>query len=165
MFKILCQALTCLHIDSPSWLCLNGHMDSQEKKRVLFVCIFNSVRSQMAEGLLRDLAGEKFEVFSAGVHASRVNPLAIEAMEEIGIDISHQQSKTLDHFLNEPFDYVITVCELNSETCPTFRGAKQTLHWNIPDPNHAVGDHKEAFREIRDVLSQKIGEELLTSAH
>lgn len=143
-------------------LCLNGYMDNQTpKKRVLFVCMYNSVRSQMAEGLLREFGKGKFDAFSAGVHASEVNPVAVAVMKEIGINISGQQSKTVDIFLNESFDYVITVCDINSEACPAFPGALQTLHWNIPDPSHAAGDPLEAFRKTRDLLAQKISEELV----
>lgn len=134
---------------------------SQAKKKVLFVCIFNSVRSQMSEGILRDRAGSKFEVFSAGVHSSQVNPYAVEVMREIGIDISHQESKTLDRYMKDTFDYVITVCDMNSESCPTLPPAKQVLHWSVIDPNHSVGDHLEAFRKIRDILMEKIVNELV----
>src|SRR5205807_824468 len=89
-------------------------------QRVLFICTHNSARSQMAQGLLRRLGGERFEVFSAGTEATHVRPLAIRAMAEIGIDISGQQSKTLDRYLGEPFDDVITVCDAANETCPIF---------------------------------------------
>ena len=95
-----------------------------EKKRVLFLCTHNSARSQMAEGLLRHLAGERFEVMGAGTEATRVRPLAIRAMDEIGIDISGQESETLDRYLDEPFDYVITVCDDANEACPFFPGAR-----------------------------------------
>ncbi|HAE84174.1 MAG TPA: protein-tyrosine-phosphatase, partial [Ktedonobacter sp.] len=90
------------------------------KRRVLFICTHNSARSQMAEGLLRHLGGERFEVFSAGTEATLVRPLAIKAMAELGIDIAGQQSKTLDRYLDEPFDEVITVCDTAAEACPIF---------------------------------------------
>src|SRR5215210_9495509 len=92
------------------------------KKRVLFLCTQNSARSQMAEGLLRHLAGNRFEVMSAGTETTRVRPLAIRAMEEVGVDISGQGSNTLDRYLSEPFDYVITVCDDAKEACPFFPG-------------------------------------------
>src|SRR5213078_1638561 len=96
-----------------------------EKQRVLFICTHNSARSQMAEGLLRALGGDRFEAYSAGTEATRVRPLALKAMAELGIDISGQQSKTLDRYLNEPFDMVITVCDQAAEACPIFPGAAQ----------------------------------------
>src|SRR5205809_6311040 len=96
---------------------------SEAKRRVLFLCTHNSARSQMAEGLLRHLAGDRFEAYSAGTEATRVRPLAIKAMAELGIDISRQKSKTLDRYLNEPFDRVITVCDDANESCPLFPGA------------------------------------------
>jgi arsenate reductase (thioredoxin) len=96
--------------------------------RVLFLCTHNSARSQMAEGLLRDMAGGRFEVFSAGTEATRVRPEAISVMAEIGVDISAQESKTLERYLGEPFDYVITVCDDANEACPVFPGARERLH-------------------------------------
>jgi arsenate reductase (thioredoxin) len=102
------------------------------KARVLFLCTHNSARSQMAEGLLRHLAGERFEAYSAGTEATHVRPLAIRAMDEIGADISEQESETLDRYLGEPFDYAITVCDDANEACPYFPGAKNRLHWSLP---------------------------------
>src|SRR5438105_13816622 len=90
------------------------------KRRILFLCTHKSARSQMAEGLLRHLGGDRFDVYSAGTEATKVRPLAIKAMAELGIDISRQQSKTLDRYLNEPFDRVITVCDDANESCPLF---------------------------------------------
>src|ERR671937_157293 len=104
------------------------------KQRVLFICTHNSARSQMAEGWLRHLAGDRFDACSAGTEATRVRPLAIRAMAEAGIDISRQESKTLDRYLGEPFDAVITVCDPANEACPVFRGAARRLHWRFPDP-------------------------------
>src|SRR5215471_15007078 len=109
------------------------------KRRVLFICTHNSARSQMAEGLLRHLDGERFEVFSAGTEATFVRPLAIRAMAELGIDISRQQSKTLDRYLGDRFDAVSTVCDQANESCPVFAGARQRLHWSFPDPSTAQG--------------------------
>src|ERR671927_1692679 len=109
------------------------------KRRVLFLCTHNSARSQMAEGLLRALAGDRFEAFSAGTEATRVRPLAIRAMAELGIDIAGQESKMLHRYLNEPFAEVITVCDDANETCPFFPGAAQRRHWSFPDPSKVTG--------------------------
>ena len=95
----------------------------EERTRVLFVCTHNSARSQMAEGLLRHLAGDRFEAHSAGTEATQVRPLAIRAMEEVGVAIAGQESKTLERYLEEPFDYVITFCDEANEACPFFPGA------------------------------------------
>src|SRR5690242_8081422 len=100
------------------------------KQRVLILCTHNSARSQMAEGILRHLAGDRFEVASAGTQATELRPEATEAMRKRGIDISGQWSKTLDRFLGEPWDYVITVCDDANESCPIFPGAKHRLHWS-----------------------------------
>src|SRR3954452_1631762 len=97
------------------------------EQRVLFLCTHNSARSQMAEGLLRHLGGDRFEAYSAGTEATQVRPLAIEAMRELGVDIAGQESKTLDRYLGEPFDAVITVCDQVAEACPVFPGAKRRL--------------------------------------
>lgn len=134
------------------------------KRRVLFICTHNSARSQMAEGLLRQLGGERFEVFSAGTEATLVRPLAIEAMGELGIDISGQTSKTLQRYLGEPFDEVITVCDTAAETCPVFPGAKRRRHWSFPDPSKATGSTEEqmaVYRRVRDDIRARIEEELL----
>ena len=103
-------------------------------RRVLFLCTHNSARSQMAEGLLRHLAGDRFEAYSAGTEATLVRPLAIRAMAELGVDISGQESKTLERYLGEPFDRVITVCDEANEACPFFPGASERLHWSFPTP-------------------------------
>ena len=135
-----------------------------EKATVLFLCTHNSARSQMAEGLLRDLAGDRFEVHSAGTEATHVRPLAIRAMDEVGVDFSGQESKTLEHYLGEPFDYVITVCDDANETCPFFPGAKKRLHWSLPDPSAAEGTEEErlaVFRSVRDALRDRVKEELV----
>src|SRR5918994_1611700 len=114
-----------------------------EKARVLFLCTHNSARSQMAEGLLRHLGGDRFEAYSAGTEATRVRPLAISAMNELGIDIARQESKTLDRYLGEPFDAVITVCDDAAEACPVFPGAERRLHWSFPDPSKAAGTEEQ----------------------
>jgi|SRR5215207_399164 arsenate reductase (thioredoxin) len=135
-----------------------------EKTRVLFLCTHNSARSQMAEGLLRDLAGDQFEPFSAGTEATHVRPLAIRAMEEIGVDISGQESKTLDRYLDQPFDYVITVCDDANEACPFFPGAQSRLHWSFEDPSRAEGSDEErleVFRRVRDEIKDRVQAELV----
>jgi arsenate reductase len=117
----------------------------------------------MAEGLLRHLAEDRFEATSAGTEATHVRPLAIKAMEEIGIDISGQESKTLDRYLQEPFDHVITVCDDANEACPFFPGAQSRLHWSFEDPSKAEGSKEErlaVFREVRDGIRRRIEEDL-----
>jgi arsenate reductase len=129
------------------------------KKRVLILCTGNSARSQMAEGLLRHLAGDRFEVFSAGSKPSRVNLYAIRAMEKRGIDISGQRSKHLSEYLDQPFDYVITVCNQAAETCPIFPGKAERIHWSFPDPAAIEGSDAEmlaAFEQVRDDLEAKL---------
>ncbi len=138
--------------------------EAGERARVLFVCTHNSARSQMAEGLLRDRAGDRFEVTSAGTEATHVRPLAIRAMAEIGIDISRQESKTLQRYLGEPFDYVITVCDDANEACPFFPGARNRLHWSLEDPARAEGSEEErlaVFRRVRDEIREHIEQELV----
>src|SRR6184192_3332267 len=113
------------------------------KRKVLFLCTGNSCRSQMAEGLLRHLAGDRFEVASAGTHPQGLNPGAVAVMQEIGIDIAHQQSKSVDHFAREHFDYVITVCDRAKESCPIFPAQSSVLHWSFDDPASAAGTPEE----------------------
>jgi arsenate reductase (thioredoxin) len=135
-----------------------------DNRRVLFLCTHNSARSQMAEGLLRQLGGARFEAFSAGTEATHVRPLAIRAISELGVDISDQESKTLDRFLGEPFDAVITVCDQAAEACPIFPGAKRRLHWSFPDPSKAQGSEEEqleVYRRVRDDIRAHIERELL----
>ena len=136
-------------------------------RRVLFLCTHNSARSQMAEGLLRELGGGGFEAHSAGTEATHVRPLAIRAMEEIGIDIGAQRSKTLDEYAGQPFDLVVTVCDEAREACPYFPGARAQIHWSLPDPSKATGTEESrlaVFREVRDELRRRIGRELLAGA-
>jgi arsenate reductase len=135
-----------------------------ERSRVLFLCTHNSARSQMAEGLLRHLTGDRFEAYSAGTEATHVRSLAVRAMDEIGIDISGQESKTLNRYLGEPFDYVITVCDEANEACPFFPGAKNRLHWSFEDPAQATGSEEErlgVFRTARDKIRERIEQELV----
>jgi arsenate reductase (thioredoxin) len=136
------------------------------KRRVLFLCTHNSARSQMAEGLLCALGKEQFEVFSAGTEATFVRPLAIQAMAELGIDISGQLSKTLDRYLQKPFDEVITVCDAAAEACPVFPNAAHRRHWSLEDPSKATGTQEEqlaVYRRVRDELRARIEQELLQS--
>jgi len=133
------------------------------KQKVLFVCTGNSCRSQMAEGFLRHIAGDKYEAYSAGTHPSTLNPRATEVMREVGIDISGQRSKSLDEFLDRDMDIVITVCDHAKETCPVFPNANKTLHWSFSDPAEAGGSEEEilqVFRKIRDQIHNKIKLEL-----
>ncbi len=135
-----------------------------QRSRVLFLCTHNSARSQMAEGLLRHLAGDRFEAMSAGTEATRVRPLAVRVMHEIGVDISGQESKTLERYLGEPFDYVITVCDDANEACPVFPGAKNRLHWSFEDPSRAEGSEEErlaVFRAVRDRIADRVSAELV----
>ena len=130
-----------------------------EKKRVLFLCTHNSARSQMAEGLLRHMAGDRFEVFSAGTEQTRVHPLAIEAMHEVGLDITAHTSKTLDTLAGQQFDYASTVCDRANESCPISPGATQRIHWSFDDPSATTGSDEErlsAFRRIRDEIAARL---------
>ena len=129
------------------------------RKRVLILCTGNSARSQMAEGLLRDLAGERFEVASAGVSPTQVRPEAIAVMRELGIDISHHRSKSVDEFAAQQFDYVITVCDNANEQCPVFPGNTKRIHWSFDDPAAAQGDEQSrlaVFRRVRDQIRQQL---------
>lgn len=113
----------------------------------------------MAEGLLRSLGGKEYEVYSAGTHPSFVRPQAIQVLKEIGIDISGQYSKSIEEFVNQAFDCVITVCDSAKEICPVFYGAKEMLHWSIEDPVSVWGTEEvqlEAFRKARDELRKRI---------
>ncbi len=129
------------------------------KAKVLFLCTGNSCRSQMAEGLLRHVAGDRFEVVSAGTEPSTVNPLAIAVMREIGIDISGHRSKSAGEFLREHFAYVITVCDSASERCPVFPFAAKRLHWSLDDPAAAQGSQQDrlpVFRRVRDEIAERV---------
>jgi arsenate reductase (thioredoxin) len=113
----------------------------------------------MAEGLLRRLAPERFEVESAGTEVTPVHPLAIEAMREIGVDISGHHSKTLDRFVDRPWDYVITVCDHANERCPIFPGRTRRIHWSFEDPSAAGGTEAErlaVFRRVRDAIAARL---------
>ena len=125
------------------------------KERVLILCTGNSARSQMAEGLLRHTAGDRFEVESAGTRPGRVRPEAIAVMKELGIDISGHRSKHVDEFEGQPFDYVLTVCDNARESCPVFFGAAKRLHRDFEDPAALQGTEEERlalFRRVRDEI-------------
>jgi arsenate reductase (thioredoxin) len=130
--------------------------------RVLFLCTHNSSRSQMAEGLLRAKGGRRFVVDSAGTHPTAVHPLAIRAMGEIGIDISEEagyHAKSLNEFIGQPIDLVVTVCDEAAEECPFFPGARRQVHWGYPDPSAAQGteaERLEVFRSVRDAIARRI---------
>ncbi|HYE14641.1 MAG TPA: arsenate reductase ArsC [Pyrinomonadaceae bacterium] len=130
-----------------------------DRKRVLILCTGNSARSQMAEGLLRHDGGGRFEVESAGVEPSSVRPQAVEAMREVGVDISGHRSKSVEEFAGREFDYVITVCDNANERCPVFPGNTRRLHWSFEDPAAAEGDEAErlaVFRRVRDEIRARL---------
>lgn len=137
------------------------------KKRVLILCTGNSARSQMAQGLLRHDSGERFEVESAGVEASFVRPQAIKVMSELGIDITGHRSKSVDEFLGQEFDYVITVCDNANERCPVFPRKTKRIHWSFDDPAAATGEEDvilETFRRVRDEIRERLRTFIQTSS-
>ncbi|HTA22916.1 MAG TPA: arsenate reductase ArsC [Terriglobales bacterium] len=134
------------------------------KAKVLFLCTGNSARSQMAEGYLRNLASSNFEPLSAGIEPKGLNPLAVEAMKEVGIDISRQTSKDVREFLGQAIPYVVTVCDNAKQRCPIFPRTYKFLHWSLEDPAEATGSPQEklaVFRRVRDEIRQRIEQELL----
>ena len=131
------------------------------KKKILFLCIGNSCRSQMAEGFLNNLGRERFIAFSAGSKPSSINPFAVRVMQEKGIDISNNKSEHLDKYLSDTFDYIITVCDNEKDSCPTFPGNHNKLHWNLEDPAEKSGIEEEIlnfFRTIRDKIESNVRE-------
>lgn len=129
----------------------------EEKKKIIFICTHNSCRSQIAEGLFRHLYGDYYEVYSAGSEPTAINPLAVKAMEEIGIDITNQYSKSINQFLEHKFDYVVTVCDSARSSCPFFPNGKHYIHKSFKDPSEISGSGKEkmeAFRKTRDKIEQ-----------
>ncbi|MFB3915366.1 MAG: arsenate reductase ArsC [Terriglobales bacterium] len=129
------------------------------KQRILVLCTGNSARSQMAEGLLRHMAGQRFEVFSAGTHPVGLNPNAVNVMSELGIDISAHRSKSVDEFSGQPFDYVLTVCDSAKESCPIFPGGGARLHHDFQDPAAAPADQQLGmFRRVRDEIREWLTE-------
>lgn len=135
-----------------------------DKKRVLFICVHNSARSQMAEAFLKQMAGDRFEVESAGLEPGKLNPMAVEAMREVGIDISQNKTKSVFDFLQQgkQYDYVITVCdESQSGKCPVFPGSGKKLHWGFDDPSSFQGTRDEILaktRRVRDQIKHRIAE-------
>ena len=128
-------------------------------RRVLFLCTGNSCRSQMAEGWLRHIAGDRAEVFSAGTKPAGLNPMAVMAMREAGVDISGHRSKHLNEVINQDFLFVITVCDSAREACPVFPGALYQLHWSFEDPAAATGTEQErmaVFRRVRDEIREQV---------
>ena len=137
------------------------------KTRVLFLCTGNSARSQMAEGYLRRAAGDRYEAMSAGIEPKGLNPLAVEAMREIGIDISQQKSKEVEELLGTNPAYVVTVCDNAKEKCPLFPGSFKSVHWDLQDPAGAEGGQEEklaVFRRVRDEIVTRIDHEFLNGA-
>jgi arsenate reductase len=137
--------------------------DIMNKTKVLFICTGNSARSQIAEAFLRAFAGERFEAYSAGLEPSQINPLTHKVMEEAGIDISKQYSKSLDEYLGKVvFDHVITVCADADEKCPSaFFATVRKIHWNLEDPAKFTGTEAEKlnnFREVRDLICNRVKE-------
>ena len=133
--------------------------DGPRRLRVLFVCTHNSARSQMAEGFLRAMAGERFDVKSAGTERTAVHPLAIQVMAERGIDISRHTSKLLAGLVQEPWDYVVTVCDDANERCPWVPSSVKRLHWSFPDPSRTTGTEEErlvVFRRVRDQIRERL---------
>ena len=153
------SAVSILHL--ASWIMHHEIMVEKTKKRVLFICTHNSARSQMAEGLLRTMYGDEYDVYSAGTQPSNVNPHAAGVMSEIGIDISSHRSKTVDELHDMEFDYVVTVCDHAKETCPFFSGGKKYLHQSFEDPSRFRGTEEEilnGFRQVREDIKSWIQE-------
>jgi arsenate reductase len=138
------------------------------KRRVLFLCTGNSARSQIAEGLVNHFLGDRWEAFSAGTHPTGyVHPLAVQAMAELGIDISGQRSKSVEEFRGQPFDVVITLCDSAAQECPVWLGPGRAVHMGFPDPARADGvmaDRIDAFRQVRDAIREKVLHYLETEA-
>jgi len=138
------------------------------KPKVLFLCTGNSSRSQMAEGYLRHVASDKYEVLSAGIDPKALHPLAVEVMSEVGIDISHQRSKDVRQLLGTPIQYVVTVCDNAKEHCPIFPNTYRFIHWSLDDPAAVSGSKEEkvaTFRRVRGQIIRKIEEQFLPATH
>ena len=131
----------------------------KKNKKVLFICTGNACRSQIAHGLLRDMAGDRFKVFSAGSHPSRVHPISIAVMEEVGVDISHHTSDYVDDYLDEDIDIAITVCDNANQACPTFPGEVERIHWSIEDPFKGWNfdtNQMDSFRKTRREIKERL---------
>ena len=136
------------------------------KQRILFLSTGNSARSQMAEALMRLMAGDRFEVESAGTQPAGLNPYTVGAMEEIGVDIRHHRSKHVDEFIGQSFDYVVTVCDRAKESCPIFPGQATVQHWPFEDPAAApVEIRRELFRRVREQIRNRICQFLVEDVH
>ena len=135
----------------------SGASSGERPIRVLFVCTGNSARSVMAEALLRHHGGGRFEVYSAGTIPKGINPLTLRVLADAGIDASGARSKSVDEFLGQSFDYVVTVCDQARQVCPVFPGVHESLHWGYEDPAEATGTEEERLAVFRRVLIQ-IGE-------
>ena len=136
------------------------------KKKVLLLCTHNSCRSQMAEGIVNHYLADRFQAYSAGTEATKVNPLAIRVLAEIGIDISGHYSKTLDEFADEKFDHVITLCNSANEQCPIFFGGVRRVHIGFDDPSRTTGTQEEIladFRRVRDEIKVRLIDYLLNN--
>ena len=140
----------------------------ENKTKVIFICTGNSCRSQMAEGLLRDMAGDRFEIFSAGSHPSRLHPASIIVMAELEIDISNHSADSIDKYLDKDIDIVITVCDNARQVCPVFPGNVKRIHWSIDDPFHGWGaepsdliPYRETRENLKDRLESFINRELI----
>ena len=130
-----------------------------ERRRVLFVCNHNSARSQMAEAMLNAWGGDRFQAFSAGTEATGIKPETVQVMDEIGIDISAQRSKTIDEFRGQSFDWFITVCDEAQQNCPVLPGVRDVAHWSIEDPSAATGapeERLEVFRTARNRIRDRL---------
>ena len=130
-----------------------------KKEKIIFICSGNACRSQIAEGLMRNLANDKFEVYSAGAHPTKVHPAAITVMNEVGIDISFHTSDPISLFINESIDMVVTVCDNAKKACPVFPGKAERIHWSIEDPFQRWGSDPGDlvnFRRTREDLNARI---------
>ena len=135
------------------------------KYKIIFICTGNSCRSQIAEGILKNEASDRFNVFSAGSHPSRLHPASVAVMQEWGIDISHHKSESINNYIDKNIDIIITVCDNANQSCPTFPDGKIRLHWSIKDPFHGWGNNQEdlhPYRVARDELKKRI-DKLLSS--
>lgn len=136
------------------------------KPRILFLCTGNSARSQMAEGLLRLMAGDRFEAESAGTHPAGLNPMTVTAMEEIGAEVRHHRSKHVEEFVGQSFTYVITVCDRAKEACRVFPAAFKILHWSFEDPAAVPPESRlEAFRRVRNEIKERLSQFLVEEGH
>ena len=157
-FRISYLLTPCIH-DRICTLVIVSVKSNMNKKKVIFICTGNACRSQMAEGILRSMNENSFEVFSAGSHPSKLHPASVVVMNEIGIDISHHKSESIDDYINSGIDIVITVCDNAQKFCPTFPGEVKQIHWSIDDPYHGWSANDEdlpPYRETRDELIRRI---------